>query len=136
MLRKNRDNLQGMCTDLHVWELVLWIPQGGIVMMNRPDPSLVPEVKGEKDPYPILLEIQNELNLRQREWLKLLKVYDMSFLYHPGKANVVVDSLSRFSMGSTAHVKEEHREFARDVHRFARLGISLMDSTRRNSDDE
>uniref|UniRef100_M1DGS5 Uncharacterized protein n=1 Tax=Solanum tuberosum TaxID=4113 RepID=M1DGS5_SOLTU len=35
-----------MCTDLHAWELVLWIPQGGIVMMNGSDPSLVPEVKG------------------------------------------------------------------------------------------
>ncbi|WMV24793.1 hypothetical protein MTR67_018178, partial [Solanum verrucosum] len=33
------------------------------------------------------------LNLRQRKWLELLKDYDMSFLYHPDKANIVVDSL-------------------------------------------
>ncbi|WMV23695.1 hypothetical protein MTR67_017080 [Solanum verrucosum] len=32
--------------------------KGGIVMMNGSDPSLVPEVKGEKDPDPILLELQ------------------------------------------------------------------------------
>ncbi|WMV32271.1 hypothetical protein MTR67_025656 [Solanum verrucosum] len=38
---------------------------------------------------------QKELNLKQRRWLELLKDYDMSILYHPGKANVVVDVLSR-----------------------------------------
>ena len=68
--------------------------------------------------------------------VKVLKGYDMSFLYHSGKANVVADSLSMLSMGSTAHVEEEQRELARDVHRLACLGVSLMDSTRRNSDDE
>ena len=36
-----------------------------------------------------------ELNLIQRSWLELLKDYDMSFLYKPGKANVVVDALIR-----------------------------------------
>ncbi|WMV45902.1 hypothetical protein MTR67_039287, partial [Solanum verrucosum] len=43
---------------------------------------------------------QKELNLRQGRWLKLLKDYDMDILYHPGKANVVADALSRRSMGS------------------------------------
>ncbi len=38
---------------------------------------------------------QKELNLRQRRWLELLKDYDLSIQYHPGKANVVVDALSR-----------------------------------------
>ncbi|WMV38677.1 hypothetical protein MTR67_032062, partial [Solanum verrucosum] len=41
------------------------------------------------------LELAKELNLRQRRWLELLKDYDMSILYHPGKANVVADALSR-----------------------------------------
>ncbi|WMV14528.1 hypothetical protein MTR67_007913 [Solanum verrucosum] len=36
-----------------------------------------------------------KLNLRQSKWLELLKDYDMSILYHPGKANVVADALSR-----------------------------------------
>ncbi|WMV33458.1 hypothetical protein MTR67_026843, partial [Solanum verrucosum] len=42
---------------------------------------------------------QKELNLRQRRWLELLKDYDMNILYHSGKANVVVDALSRLFMG-------------------------------------
>ncbi|WVZ89331.1 hypothetical protein U9M48_035752, partial [Paspalum notatum var. saurae] len=38
---------------------------------------------------------QPELNMRQRRWLELLKDYDLEIHYHPGKANVVVDALSR-----------------------------------------
>ena len=38
---------------------------------------------------------QKELNLRQRRWLELIKDYDMKLHYHPGKANVVADALSR-----------------------------------------
>jgi hypothetical protein len=38
---------------------------------------------------------QKELNLRQRRWLELIKHYDMEIQYHLGKANVVVDALSR-----------------------------------------
>ena len=53
----------------------------------------------------------------------------MSILYHPGKANVVVDDLSRLSMGRTAHVEEEKRELAKHVHKLSRLRVRLMDST-------
>ncbi|KAI3770363.1 hypothetical protein L6452_01492 [Arctium lappa] len=38
---------------------------------------------------------QKDLNMRQRQWLKLLKDYDCELLYHPDKANVVADALSR-----------------------------------------
>ena len=40
---------------------------------------------------------QNELNMRQRRWLKLIKDYDCEINYHPGMANVVTDALSRKS---------------------------------------
>ncbi|KAL4018245.1 hypothetical protein IC575_021835 [Cucumis melo] len=42
---------------------------------------------------------QKELNMRQRRWLELVKDYDCEILYHPGKANVVADALSRKKRG-------------------------------------
>jgi hypothetical protein len=38
---------------------------------------------------------QKELNLRHRRWFELIKDYDLEIQYHPGKANVVADPLSR-----------------------------------------
>ncbi|GJT37866.1 putative reverse transcriptase domain-containing protein [Tanacetum coccineum] len=38
---------------------------------------------------------QKELNMRQRRWLELLSDYDYDIRYHPRKANVVADALSR-----------------------------------------
>ena len=43
---------------------------------------------------------QKELNMRQRWWIEFLKDYDFELLYHPRKANVVADALSR----KTVHV--------------------------------
>ncbi|WVZ81263.1 hypothetical protein U9M48_028656, partial [Paspalum notatum var. saurae] len=45
---------------------------------------------------------QNELNMWQRRWLELIKDYDMKIYYHPGKANVVADALSRKSYANMA----------------------------------
>ncbi|XP_015075341.1 uncharacterized protein LOC107019330 [Solanum pennellii] len=70
------------------------------------------------------------LTLRQRRWLELLKDYDMTILYHPGKANVVADALSRkaVSMGSLAMLQGSERLLARDFqsldNSFVRLDIS------------
>ena len=41
------------------------------------------------------LPSQLELNLRQRRWMELIKDYDCVIDYHPKKANVVADALSR-----------------------------------------
>ncbi|KAL8089040.1 hypothetical protein AgCh_038704 [Apium graveolens] len=50
---------------------------------------------------------QKELNMRQRRWLKLIKHYDCSINYHPGKANVVADALSRKERLNLAAISKE-----------------------------
>ena len=48
---------------------------------------------------------QKELNMRQRRWVDLIKDYECTIEYHPGKANVVADALGRKSTGSISHLK-------------------------------
>ena len=58
---------------------------------------------------------QKELNLRQRRWLELIKDYDMRLHYHPGKANVVADALSRKSHVNTLMIGDLPRELAENI---------------------
>ena len=47
---------------------------------------------------------QWDLNMRRRRWMEYLEDYDFTLHYHPGKANVMVDALSRKSRGVLASV--------------------------------
>ncbi|KAD6453055.1 hypothetical protein E3N88_07760 [Mikania micrantha] len=65
---------------------------------------------------------QKELNMRQRRWLELLKDYDANIQYHPGKANVVADALSRKSSGMLSSLQLQ-QEIINDLER---LNISFQ----------
>jgi hypothetical protein len=46
---------------------------------------------------------QSELNMRHRRWLELIKDYELEIHYHPGKANVIADALSKESNQYVGH---------------------------------
>jgi len=71
---------------------------------------------------------QKDLNLRQRRWLELLKDYDIDILYHPGKANVVADALSRKMMASTYEQSIGRQQITKDLRQLASLGVRLLES--------
>jgi hypothetical protein len=55
-----------------------------------------------------------DLNLRQRRWLELIKDYDSGINYHPDKANVVTDALSRRSHLNMLATRELLSEFCKE----------------------
>ena len=55
--------------------------------------------------------------------MELLKDYDCSILYHPGKANIVADALSRKSLGSLAHISTERRSLVKELHGLIDQGL-------------
>ena len=61
--------------------------------------------------------------MRKIRWLELLKDYDCDILYHPGKANVVVDAFSRKSSDSFAHISVEKRPLIQELHKLVDQGL-------------
>ena len=58
---------------------------------------------------------QSELNLRQRRWLELIKDYDLEIHYHPSKANVVADALSRKASCSCISATAVHATLCQEM---------------------
>ncbi|GKA38281.1 ribonuclease H-like domain-containing protein [Tanacetum coccineum] len=77
---------------------------------------------------------QKELNMRQRRWLELLSDYDCEIRYHPRKANVVADALSRKEREPPLRVRAlvmtiETKRERRDYSKLSRLCCVLVQST-------
>ncbi|KAA0054735.1 pol protein [Cucumis melo var. makuwa] len=70
---------------------------------------------------------QKELKMRQKRWLELVKDYDCEIFYHPGKANVVADALSRKLSHSAALITRQ-APLLRDFER-AEIAISVEEVT-------
>jgi hypothetical protein len=66
---------------------------------------------------------QSNLNLRQRRWLELIKDYDLGINYHPRKANVVADALSRRSHVSQLVVESMPFELCEE---FDKLSLRIV----------
>lgn len=57
---------------------------------------------------------EKDLNWRQPRWIELLKDFDITILFYLEKVNVVVDALSRKSMGTLSFMILKRRPMARD----------------------
>jgi hypothetical protein len=68
---------------------------------------------------------QSNLNLKQRRWLELIKDYDLGINYHPRKANVVADALSRRSHVSQLVVESMPFELCEE---FDKLSLRIVDN--------
>jgi hypothetical protein len=69
---------------------------------------------------------QSDLNLRQRRWLELIKDYDLGINYHPSKANVVADALSKRSYLNMLATRELLPEFCTE---FEKLNLGWVSNT-------
>jgi hypothetical protein len=69
---------------------------------------------------------QPDLNLRQPRWSELIKDYDLGIHYHPGKANVVADALSRRSHLNMLATRELLPEF---YTKFEKLNLGWVSNT-------
>ena len=69
---------------------------------------------------------QRDLNMRQRRWMEFLEDYDFTLHYHPGKANVVADALSRKSRGALASIASREWRMLETVGQF---GLQYIEQT-------
>ena len=70
---------------------------------------------------------QPDLNLRQRRWLDLIKDYNLSINYHPGKANVVADALSRKLYVNNVMIQQGVPELYEDIRKL-NLYVSIAEN--------
>jgi hypothetical protein len=68
-----------------------------------------------------------DLNLRQQRWLELIKDYDLGINYHPGKAIVIADGLSRKSQMNMLAIGELLPEFCKE---FEKINLGWVSSTK------
>jgi hypothetical protein len=61
---------------------------------------------------------QSELNMRQRRWLELIKDYELEIHYHPSKANVVADALSRKASCHCLTMKTSNITLCQEMEKF------------------
>ena len=61
---------------------------------------------------------QRDLNMRQRRWMEFLEDYDFTLHYHPGKANMVADALSRKSREVLASIASREWRMLETVGQF------------------
>ena len=67
---------------------------------------------------PIYIFTQWDLNMKQRRWMEFLEEYDFTLHYHLGKANVVVDVLSRKSREALANIASREWQMLQTVGQF------------------
>jgi len=66
---------------------------------------------------------QTDLNLRQRRWLELIKDYDLEVHYHPRKANIIANALSRNKYANELRATPEFEELCAE---FAYLNLGIV----------
>ena len=60
--------------------------------------------------------------MRQRRWLELIKDYECTIEYHPGKTNVIAEALSRRPESSLSHLRSGYLPLLVDLRA---LGVIL-----------
>ena len=72
---------------------------------------------------------QWDLNKRQHIWMEFLEDYDFTLHYHPSKANVVADALSRKSQGALASIASREWQMLETVGQFGLQYIEQAQGT-------